>query len=53
MKITTSRSYNVFSITPTISFISEKNYRDGGLAYAYLAFGWGYWSIDLVIKQED
>ena len=53
MKITTSRSYNVFSITPTISFISEKNYRDGGLAYAYLTFGWGYWSIDLVIKQED
>ncbi len=35
-----------------MQFVSERNYQDGSFAYAYLALGWGYWSIDIVFKEE-
>lgn len=53
MRFSTSTSYNVFLITPALSFTSEKDYRDGGLSYAYFSLGWGYWSIDLWIKNYE
>jgi hypothetical protein len=53
MKLHTGTSYNVFNILPFMQFVSERDLRDGSFAYAYLAIGWGYWSIDIVFKEEE
>lgn len=53
MKIVTSISHNVFHIIPSLSFVSERNFQEGGLCYAYLSLSWGYWGIDVVFKEDE
>jgi hypothetical protein len=33
--------------------VSERNFQEGGLCYAYLSLSWGYWGIDIVFKEEE
>lgn len=43
----------MFHFLPFFSKTSERNYQDGSLCYLYFTLGWGYWGIDLVIKEEE